>query len=108
MSNRFTVDADWYTRANDTGSVMSVVLKDGAGDVVDVSGATIEFRAYGPGDDVTAVVTLDTPASGEVSTIPVFTEAGTYYGRFHVTFGGGTTQTFPTADDIVIEVRSPE
>ena len=109
MGNRFTVDADWYSRVDDSASTMTATLKDGSGSVVNLTDTTsITFEAYGPGPDVTQAASSAAPATGVVTVTPTFTDTGTYYGRFVVIFTSGNQLSFPTDDDIVILVRGPE
>ena len=65
MTNRLTPDADWYTRADDTAASMVATLKDGDGVAVDLTAggtATVLFKAYGPGTDISEACTLDDAA----------------------------------------------
>ncbi len=106
--NRLDVTADWYTRVGDTAAQMTATLKDGAGAAVDLTGGSVNLKAYGPGADLDVSCTLADAANGVVTVIPTFTELGTYYGRFVATLSGGGVYTFPTDRELEIVVKGPE
>ena len=104
--------ADTFTiRQNDTLPNLAATLLDANGDAVNLTGATVVFRMV-PRHGGTAVidnrsVTVVSAAAGTVSmtwqAADTDTE-GTYLGNFIVTFGGGSIETFPNAEPLIIEI----
>ena len=91
----------FYMKVGDTKPDLQVSLKDGDGNGVDVTGATVKFSMLLEGGTTLTInegtVTLVTPASGIVKyqwTAPDVALAGTFLGEFEVTYSGGGIETF--------------
>jgi len=100
---------NWYTVTGDNVSVIEASLKDGNGNAVNLTGATVIllYREQSSSTSPTSVACTVTDATaGVVQARPTFSTAGFYVAEFEVTFTGGSVQTFPTASPFKIIVRS--
>lgn len=91
----------FYIKQNDTSPFLLATLKDGNGNLIDLTAATVRFhmRAVGASsatvDGSAAIVNEDQGAvkytwqSGDTAT------AGIYEAEFEVTYSGGAIETFP-------------
>lgn len=99
----------FYIKQNDDSPALQATLKDGAGNAVDVTGATVVFSMAAGG--IVKVnrqsVTLTTPASGIVTYSWQSGDTdtpGNHTGEFEVTFVDGTVQTYPNSFDERLEI----
>lgn len=100
----------FYIKQNDTSPALQVTLKDGDGNVVDFTGATVVFSMSAGGvvkvneqaatsvDAANGVVKYSW-AAGDTDT------PGNYLGEFEVTFAGGAIQTYPNSHANRLEVK---
>ncbi len=106
----------WTMNAGDTRPALNVILKDGNGTVVDVTGLTIVFTMRRRRDRTRKVdrrsVTINDGSAGDVEyrwqTDGADTdEPGEYVGEFEVDFGSSSIETFPNnrANELVITLK---
>ena len=100
----------FYIKQNDTSPFLLATLKDGNGNLIDLTAATVRFhmRAVGASsatvDGSAAIVNEDQGAvkytwqAGDTAT------AGIYEAEFEVTYSGGAIETFPNDGFIRIVV----
>lgn len=98
----------FYISEDDRLPKLDAILIDGRGDIVDLTGATVEFHmATQAGTNViTADADIVDEDNGHVQYDWQFgdtADPGTYNATFRVTFPSGLKQTFP--NDRFIEVR---
>lgn len=102
----------FYIKQNDTAPALRAQLKDGDGDGVTLTGATIRFHMKRIGGNT---VVVDAAADAVVSAVTTglvqydwsaadTASVGTYHGEFEVTFSDGSIETFPNNGFITIEV----
>jgi hypothetical protein len=101
---------DFYIRQNDTAPAIAYQLKDGNGNAVNLTGATVKFIMHLPGDatpKINATATITDAPTGQVS----YTFSGTntdtigdYLAEWQVTFGAGAVETFPNSDPLKVRV----
>ena len=102
---------DAYWKQGDTAPAIAEQLLDGLGAPVVLTGATVKFMMWGPGDaavKVNAAATITDAATGKVSYTPTALNTdtpGDYLVEWSVTFGGGAIETFPNADWQKVRVR---
>lgn len=101
MSHQF------YIKQNDRRPNLQATLKDGDGDVVSLTGATVVFSMAAAGvvkvdnaaatlSDASGGVVYYAWAAGDTDT------PGVYDGEFEVTFSDGTVETFPNSGHLKI------
>lgn len=90
----------FYIKRNDTAPPFRAILKDGDGDIVNVTGATVRFHMNKR--DGTAVVnaaaTINSATAGDVEynwDAADTALAGIYNAEFEVTYANTTVETFP-------------
>lgn len=97
-------NADFFIDTGDTLPAIQVVLSDANGQILDLTLATSIIFKMRPVNDPTLITInaacsiIGDPANGTVAynwTSDDTSNAGDYYGQFHVTFSNGKTQTFP-------------
>lgn len=99
----------FYIKQNDTSPAYRVTLKDGNGDPVDVTAATIRFHMMDADGTVKvdAAGSIVTAASGiveyEWSAADTDT-VGTYRAEFEVTYSDGTIGTFPNSSYNIVKI----
>jgi hypothetical protein len=92
---------DQYWKQNDTSPAVTGQLFDGTGTVVNLTGASVKFMAWFPGDatvKINAAATITDAANGRVSYTPNSTDTNTIgdmMAEWQVTFSGGAVETFP-------------
>lgn len=88
---------------------LSFTLQDNNGTAINLTGATLKFKAQKKGDSdisVDGAMTIDTPASGTCHygvAEADFDEDGVYNAEIEATYAGGQIITF---SDIIIKVKS--
>lgn len=96
-------------KTDDTLPILEATLLDAAGAAVNLTGTTVTFIYSDPAGAVTSnAATIVTPLTGEVSytfTAAQTAAAGFGQGEFSVDFGGGSVQTFPTEENIVVQIH---
>ncbi len=94
---------DAYWKQNDTAPAIAEQLLDGTGAAVALTGASVKFMAWFPGDaavKVNAAATITDAANGKVSYTPNSTDTNTIGDlmvEWQVTFAGGAVETFPNS-----------
>jgi len=94
---------DFYWKQNDTAPAIAEQFFDGTGTAVNLTGATVKFMMWAPGDaavKVNASATITDATLGKVSYTPNSTDTNTigdYLVEWQVTFGGGAVETFPNS-----------
>jgi hypothetical protein len=94
---------DAYWKQNDTAPAIAEQLFDGTGTAVNLTGASVKFMAWFPGDaavKINATATVTDAATGKVSYTPTSTDTNTVgdlMAEWQVTFGGGAVETFPNS-----------
>ena len=102
--------ADWYGKRNDRQPAISATLKDASGAAVNLTGATVRFKLRSRGASaakVDAAATITNAAGGQVRyawAAGDLDTAGLFDAEFEVTFGDGTTETFPNDRHLVVQV----
>jgi hypothetical protein len=100
-----------YVKEGDVGIPVDATLKDRAGAVVNLTGASVDFIMALP--NTTPKVNADavivgTPTNGQVRYTSVTNDlnaVGTYFVEWEVTFAGGEIQRFPGDGYDVVAVR---
>jgi hypothetical protein len=101
---------DAYLKQNDTSPAVRSQLFDGLGLPVNLTGASVLFMAWFPGDaavKINAAATLVDAALGIVSytpTAPNTDTIGDLMAEWQVTFGGGAKETFPNGEWLKVRV----
>ena len=103
---------DFWIKQNDTAPSLQAILKDGDGNAVDLTGATVEFHMSSVDrttktvsqsanivDAVAGKVQYDWQA-GDTDT------PGTFLAEWQVTYSNGTTETFPANGFFEITIGS--
>ncbi len=90
----------FFIKRNDTSPIFRVILKDGDGVVVDVTGATIRFHMFDQDKvvKVDAAAVINNGANGDVQYEWGASDADTagfFDSEFEVTFSTGRVETFP-------------
>lgn len=101
-------------KTGDDGRTLGATLKYADGTVIDLTGATVEFRMRPAGastnaatasgaatvdaDPTTGVVTFDGWEAGDLDT------AGGYYAEFHITDSSGNQVVVPSAGYLTIKI----
>lgn len=116
MEGKPISESDFTIRQNDTTSPLAATLRDYAEAPVNLQSATVRFKMYpvtGGAAKVDAVATLvqvgdgSDGTKGKVSyswTAPNTDTAGFFLGSWHVTYSGGTIQTFPNEGYVLVHV----
>lgn len=93
--------ADVVMKTGDTAVVLTSTLRDGAGVVVNLTGASVKWNMRKVGSrllKVSAAGTVVTPLGGVVSYTWVtadVNEPGMFHGEWEVTFASGAKESFP-------------
>ena len=94
---------DHYWKQGDTAPAIAEQLFDGLGVVVNLSGASVKFLAWFPGEasaKINTAATITDAATGKVSYTPTALNTdtvGDLLAEWEVTFGGGAKETFPNS-----------
>jgi len=98
----------FYLKQNDTAPSIRATLKDGSGNVIDLTGASVNFHMKDLNGtikiDASAVV-IDPATSGIVQynwTSSNTDTAGPYSAEFEVTYSDGSVESFPNDGNIGI------
>jgi len=100
-------------KQNDTSPQIGAILKDGSGNVIDLTAATVRFHMKLIGAataSLTSNATIVNADAGSVKYVWVTGDTsapGSYQAEFQVTFTGGAIETFPNDGSIAIEI-TPE
>jgi len=100
----------FFVKQNDTSPKLAATLKDGNGQVVDVTGASVRFHMARMNSNTAVVDAAGTVTNGgagavEYAWTPSNTaNVGTYRGEFEVTFPSGLVETYPNAGYVSIQV----
>ena len=92
-----------FWKQNDTAPAIAEQLFDGTGAAVVLTGASVKFMMWAPGDavvKVNATATITDAATGKVSYTPIAADTNTigdYLVEWQVTFSGGAIETFPNS-----------
>jgi hypothetical protein len=101
---------DAYWKQNDTSPAITGALKDGTGAAVNLTGASVKFMMWAPGEasaKINAAATITGASTGNVSYTPNSTDTNTigdYLAEWQVTFSGGAVETFPNAALLKVRV----
>lgn len=87
-------------KRRDTSPIYRGILKDGKGDIVNVTGATVRFHMFDQDGvvKVDAAAVINAGAAGDVQYEWIADDtdtAGFYDTEFEVTYSGGRIETFP-------------
>ena len=102
---------NFYIKQNDTAPAIAEQLLDGLGAPVVLTGASVKFMMYGPGETspkVNVAATITDASLGKVSHtwLAAHTDTpGDYLVEWQVTFGGGSIETFPNSDWQKVRVK---
>ena len=102
---------DHHWKQGDTAPAIAEQLFDGLGVPVVLTGASVKFMMWGPGDaavKVNAAATITDAATGKVSYTPLAANTdtpGDYLVEWQVTFSGGAIETFPNSDWQKVRVK---
>lgn len=102
---------DFYWKQGDSAPAIAEQLLDGLGAPVVLTGATVKFMMWAPGETavkVNAAATITDAALGKVSFTPSAAQTdtpGDYLVEWQVTFGGGAIETFPNSDWQKVRVK---
>ena len=94
---------DAYWKQGDTAPAIAEQLLDGTGAPVNITGASVKFMAWFPGDatvKVNAAATITGASTGLVSYTPIAADTNTIGDlmvEWQVTFSGGAIETFPNS-----------
>ena len=103
--------ADYTLKRYDTGPAITATILDANGNVVNLTGASVNFvmrpmTAVAPTTNLAA--TIVTPSAGTVTYQPTATDtgiAGIYQAEFHITSSGGVKTTFPTDGYLEVSIE---
>lgn len=101
--------ATFYMKQNDTHPKMLASLKDGDGDPIDLTNASVRFhmRTLSGTTVVNAVAAIVTAATGLVRydwQAADTANVGTYQAEFEVTYPDNTVETFPNSGYIRVQI----
>lgn len=102
---------DFYIKQGDTAPAIAEQLFDGLGAPVVLTGASVKFMLWGPGDaavKVNSAATITDAATGKVSytfTALNTDTPGDFLAEWQVTFSGGSIETFPNSDWQKVRVK---
>lgn len=101
----------FYIKQNDTAPALRAILKDGDGEAIDLTDATIRFHMREIGGSTVKVDGVSPaqlpPTSGIVQYDWVAADTdtvGSYQGEFEVTYSDGSIETFPNNGYIRIQI----
>lgn len=100
----------FYIKQGDTSPNLNAVLKDGNGQVIDLTGATITFRMSPINSETLTVNKLASIASAQDGSVTYGWQSsdtsavGSYYAEFEVLAANGTVETFPNKGYVRIEI----
>jgi|SRR3990167_2311079 len=102
----------FYWKQNDTSPPLEVILRDGFGNPVDLTGATVKlYTRVKPAGTVkingSAMGAVGNAVNGRQSYTPTAAQndtAGTYEAEIQVTFGNGAVRSFPNDGYFTIKV----
>ena len=100
----------FFVKQNDTSPKLAATLKDGNGQVVDVTGASVRFHMAKLNSSTVITDASATVTNGSAGTVEYAWTAsdtasiGTFRGEFEVTFSTGLIQTYPNSGYISIQI----
>lgn len=99
----------FFIKQNDTQPRMLATLKDGDGDVIDLTDASVRFHMRSSAGTVVtdAAAVIVTAASGLVRydwSASDTQAVGTYQAEFEVTYADATIETFPNSGYIRVQI----
>lgn len=101
----------FYIKQNDTAPALRATLKDGDGDVINLTDASVRFHMRRVGSTSTTVDNAATTVVPYTSGVVQYdweaadtVTVGTYHAEFEVTYSDGTIETFPNNSFMTIEV----
>lgn len=103
---------DHHLVANDSGSTITEQLTSRTGGIVDLTGATVKYMLWSPGQAAAAInaaaTVVGSAVDGTVSFTPSAAQSaasGDYLEEWQVTFSGGLIQTFPATGPHKVRIR---
>ncbi len=101
--------SDFFLKQNDTSPALRGTVKDGNGDPVDLTGATVHFHMRDTSGNVVidAPATIITPAEGVLEYVWATGDteaAGIFKAEFEVTFSDGSVATYPNTGYIDVKI----
>ena len=100
----------FFVKQNDTSPKLAATLKDGNGQVVDVTGASVRFHMAKLNSSTVITDASATVTNGSAGTVEYAWTAsdtasiGTFCGEFEVTFPTGLIETYPNSGYISIQI----
>jgi len=100
----------FFVKQNDTSPKLAATLKDGNGQVVDVTGASVRFHMAKLNSSTVITDASATVTNGSAGTVEYAWTAsdtasiGTFRGEFEVTFPTGLIETYPNSGYISIQI----
>ena len=100
----------FFVKQNDTSPKLAATLKDGNGQVVDVTGASVRFHMAKLNSSTVITDASTTVTNGSAGTVEYAWTAsdtasiGTFRGEFEVTFPTGLIETYPNSGYISIQI----
>jgi len=100
---------EFFIKRNDTSPSIRVICKDGDGEVVSVTGATIRFHMFDKAgtEVVDAAGSINDGAAGDIQYDWQAADtdvSGIFNAEFEVTFADGSIETFPNYGYIKVRV----
>lgn len=103
-----------FLKQNDTSPTLDAILIDAAGNVVDVTGASVQFHMQRIGQSALKIDAAATVVDGAAGHVRYTLQAGdtdtpgSYKAEYEVTFLDGTVETFKNTPDQLRVVITPE
>jgi hypothetical protein len=100
-------------KQNDTSPQIGAILKDGSGNPIDLTAATVRFHMRRIGASAASVTSAATIVAADAGSVKYAwssgdtATAGSFQAEFQVTYTGGGIETFPNDGSIAIEI-TPE
>jgi hypothetical protein len=101
----------FYIKQNDTSPKIQATLKDGDGDVINLTDAIVRFHMREIGETTTTTDASATVVSPATSGVVQYNWAaddtdtvGSYQAEFEVEYGDGSIETFPNNGYIRVEI----
>tara|TARA_R100001440_G_scaffold21063_3_gene34812 strand:+ start:578 stop:901 length:324 start_codon:yes stop_codon:yes gene_type:complete len=100
-------------KQNDTSPEIGAVLKDGSGNAIDLTAASVRFHMKRIGATTASVTSAATIVNADAGSVKYVWQTGdtstpgSFQAEFQVTFVNGSIETFPNDGSIAIEI-TPE